>query len=114
MIDHITTVGRALSDPGRVRILLALLHNTELCACELARMLALTPATVSRHMEILRDTGFVSARKDGKWVHYGLAENKLPTGMADWLTSHGEKDPQYRKDRKGHWKNKECEQCPTN
>ena len=109
MIDHITAVGRALSDPGRVRILLALLDNAELCACELARMLALTPATVSRHMEVLLDTGLVTARKDGKWVHYSLAHEAMPAGIIEWLKTNGDPDPLYKTDRKGLWKNKECD-----
>jgi DNA-binding transcriptional ArsR family regulator len=105
MIEQITRAGKALSDGGRVRILLALVHQGDLCACELARMLGLTPATVSRHMEILLDTGFVSARKESRWVHYRVETGTLPEGLIAWITVTGEEDPRVRNDRKGDWKN---------
>ena len=64
----------ALSDPTRLRLLLAL-RDGELCACQLIGLVGLAPSTVSKHLALLREAGLVAARKDGRWVHYRLAEH---------------------------------------
>lgn len=71
-MDDFVRVMKALSDPGRVRIL-KLLSAGELCACQIIRGLGLAQPTVSRHMRLLTDAGLVRARKAGAWVHYRLA-----------------------------------------
>ena len=62
--------------------MLALLkRRPELCACEIQAATGLTHATVSHHMNVLRDAGLVRARKEGKWMYYRLArstEVRLP------------------------------------
>jgi DNA-binding transcriptional ArsR family regulator len=49
----------------------------EVCACKLSERLGLAPSTISHHMNILREAGLVTARKDGLWVHYTLRRDKL-------------------------------------
>lgn len=71
-MDDFVRVMKALSDPGRVRIL-KLLSAGELCACQIISGLGLAQPTVSRHMRLLADAGLVRARKAGAWVHYRLA-----------------------------------------
>lgn len=62
---------KALADPTRVRIISALLER-ELCVCELCDSLAVTQSTLSTHLQVIRDAGLVSARKDGKWMYYDI------------------------------------------
>ncbi len=62
----------ALADGSRLLALLLLEAEGELCLCQLQEVLDLAPSTVSRHMQLLKDTGFVSSRKDGRWVHFRL------------------------------------------
>lgn len=62
----------ALSDPTRLR-LLNLLRAGETCVCDLVDGVDAPQPTVSRHLAVLRDTGLVTARKDGVWMHYSLA-----------------------------------------
>ncbi len=64
----------ALSDPTRLRLLLAL-RGGELCACQLIGLVGLAPSTVSKHLALLREAGLVAARKDGRWVHYRLDDH---------------------------------------
>ncbi len=71
-MDDLVRVMKALSDPGRVRVL-KLLRAGELCACEIIRGLGLAQPTVSRHMRVLADAGLVRPRKAGAWVRYSLA-----------------------------------------
>jgi len=44
----------------------------ELCACKILEKFKITQPTLSHHMKILCDSGLVSGRKDGKWMHYSL------------------------------------------
>ncbi|MBU1701048.1 MAG: metalloregulator ArsR/SmtB family transcription factor [Candidatus Eisenbacteria bacterium] len=64
-----TDVAKALSDPNRVRILLAL-KGRELCVCQLVDLLGLAASTVSKHMSVLRQAYLVEYRKEGRWAYY--------------------------------------------
>jgi ArsR family transcriptional regulator len=63
---------KALADPSRVRILMAL-RGEELCVCELCDVLAVTQSTLSTHLQVIRNANLVSARKEGKWMYYAIA-----------------------------------------
>ena len=65
---------KALSDPNRVRILMALARS-ELCACQIAELLNLAASTVTKHLSILSDAGLVVLRKDGRWHYYSLEDS---------------------------------------
>jgi ArsR family transcriptional regulator, arsenate/arsenite/antimonite-responsive transcriptional repressor len=62
---------RALEDKTRLRIL-NLIGNQELCVCYFVEALQLDQPKISRHLAYLRRAGLVSARRDGKWVHYRI------------------------------------------
>jgi arsenate reductase (thioredoxin) len=62
---------KALSDPNRVKVL-KMLEPGDLCACEIQTALGLAQPTVSRHLRLLEDAGFIRGRKQGQWVHYSL------------------------------------------
>src|ERR1700704_1254578 len=66
------TALRALADPTRLRIL-GLLTGGEVCVCHLHEALNIPQPTASRHLAYLRRAGIVDARREGLWVHYGLA-----------------------------------------
>ncbi|MBW1722013.1 MAG: winged helix-turn-helix transcriptional regulator [Deltaproteobacteria bacterium] len=69
---------KALSDPNRVKIIKMLQRRT-LCVCEIQAALEVSQPTVSKHLKILEDAGFVSSEKDGLWVNYRLADgNESP------------------------------------
>lgn len=63
---------KALSDRNRLRVVFALLEKKELCACQIYEWLGIKGATASNHMSILKSSGLVLSRKDGRWVHYRL------------------------------------------
>lgn len=62
---------KALADPSRVRIL-KMLQVRPLCVCEIREILDLAVSTVSQHLAILRDAGFIYDVKENKWVNYYL------------------------------------------
>lgn len=62
----------ALSDKTRLQ-LVALMADGEVTVGELVEQLGQSQPKISRHLAYLRGAGLVSARRDGKWVYYGLA-----------------------------------------
>lgn len=60
---------KALSDSNRLRIL-KMLQTRPLCVCEITDILELATSTVSQHLKILKEVGFILEEKEGKWVNY--------------------------------------------
>ena len=68
----------ALADPTRLR-LLNLMAGREVCVCYFVAILRMGQPKISRHLAYLRRAGLVSARRDGKWMHYRI---RRPTDKA--------------------------------
>ncbi|MBF0494363.1 MAG: metalloregulator ArsR/SmtB family transcription factor [Candidatus Omnitrophica bacterium] len=66
---------KALSDGTRLRIMI-LLSAGELCVCQIESALGLSQVKVSRHLTVLRNTGFVNVRRDGLRIHYSIVKPK--------------------------------------
>lgn len=95
-------IAKALSDPGRVRILLAL-KGRELCVCQLMEFLGLAASTVSKHMAVLRQAYLVDNRKEGRWAYYRRADRGAPKRVRDalrWLDSSAADEITLSADRK--------------
>lgn len=71
-MNELLKATKALADPGRLKIL-KLLEQRELCVCELRTALGLAQPTVSKHLKILEEAGFIGRRKEGLWVNFRLA-----------------------------------------
>jgi DNA-binding transcriptional ArsR family regulator len=80
-MEEFVAVAKALSDPSRVRIFSAL-RNSELCVCQVVELLGLANSTISKHMSILRQARLVESRKDGRWVYYRRATDRLNPAAA--------------------------------
>ena len=65
----------ALVDATRRRILALLVHQGELCVCELTAALDDSQPKVSRHLAVLKDAGIVIPRREGTWIFYRLADS---------------------------------------
>ncbi len=63
---------RVLSDPGRVRLISALLEAGELCVCDLAAVTGLSQTACSHNLRLLRSSRLVRYRKQGRNVYYSL------------------------------------------
>ena len=77
---------KALADPTRLKIVY-LLKQGELCVCEIMEALEKPQATVSHHLNILKNAGFLKWRKEGVWVHYRLSNEKIPGNLDDLLNN---------------------------
>ena len=72
---NLTPLFAALADPTRLR-LLNLMAGGEVCVCYLVEVLRQSQPKISRHLAYLRKAGVVSARRDGKWMHYRVERPK--------------------------------------
>jgi len=72
-MKHLIQTIKALSDPIRLRIILLLLAEGELCVCDLMAVLKLPQSTVSRHLAYLKRSCWVDTRREGVWMHYTLS-----------------------------------------
>jgi DNA-binding transcriptional ArsR family regulator len=75
-------LGRALADPTRCRILVALLDGANYPG-QLAEQLGLTRSNVSNHLACLRSCGLVMATYQGRQVHYALADAHLAAALSE-------------------------------
>ena len=79
-----------LADETRLGIVLLLKARGELCVCDLCTALAQSQPKISRHLAMLRESGLLLDRKQGKWVHYRLSP-QMPAWAAQvieqaWLS----------------------------
>jgi DNA-binding transcriptional ArsR family regulator len=80
-------ITKALSDPNRVRILLALKRG-ELCVCQITELFGFAPSTISKHLSILHHAHLILSRKSERWVYYRLPEKTAPVAVRealDWV-----------------------------
>jgi len=68
----VSALFRVLGDPGRVRMLAALLEAGELCVCDLAAVVDMAESSVSHSLRLLRTAGIVRHRRSGRQVFYRL------------------------------------------
>ena len=91
---------KALADRNRLRIL-KMLEIKPMCVCEVTSILGIAQSSVSRHLGILREAGFVTDEKVGLWVTYSLVTTTddtvatIMTGLRRW----GNDDPRISEDR---------------
>jgi ArsR family transcriptional regulator, lead/cadmium/zinc/bismuth-responsive transcriptional repressor len=65
---------KALGDPTRLTLAVALRDGGELCVCDLSWIAERAENLVSHHVRALRAAGLVDSRRDGKMVMYALTE----------------------------------------
>lgn len=71
----------ALADPTRLR-LLNLMAGREVCVCYFVEILQQSQPKISRHLAFLRNAGVVSARREGKWIHYRIEHPEDPAASS--------------------------------
>jgi ArsR family transcriptional regulator len=93
---------KALSDSSRIRII-KMLQKKPLCVCEIREALQLATSTVSKHLSILREAGFITDWKDGKWINYKInpdPPNALVSNALLFVSLQIENDDTVINDRK--------------
>ena len=89
---------KAVSHPLRLRVLF-LLEPGELCVCQIAETLQVPSSSVSEALRELRRAGFVTERKDGRWVFISLVSRELAAPFLKGLLSEAAALPEVQQDR---------------
>ena len=69
---------KALADQTRLRCLMLMADEGELCVCELTHALNTIQPMISRHLAQLREVGIVADRRQGQWIYYRLHPDLPP------------------------------------
>jgi ArsR family transcriptional regulator, lead/cadmium/zinc/bismuth-responsive transcriptional repressor len=75
-VGELADVFGLLSDPGRLRMLVALLEG-EMCVCDLAAAVGQSESSVSHALRLLRAHRVVQVRRAGRMAHYKLADSHV-------------------------------------
>jgi ArsR family transcriptional regulator len=95
-------ITKALADPNRVRIVLAL-RRRELCVCQISELFHLAPSTISKHLSILHQAGLIESRKTERWVFYRLPDKGTAVVVReaiDWVQKSLVNTLEAREDRR--------------
>ena len=79
------TFYKCLADDTRLKSLLLIQQEDELCVCELMKALNESQPKISRHLAQLRQQGILVDRREGQWVYYRLNPS-LPEWAVDVIT----------------------------
>ena len=66
---------KSLADETRLRILVILQGQSELCVCDLIQALDMPQSKVSRHLAYLKRSGWLQDRSGGVWMYYSLKKD---------------------------------------
>jgi len=75
-ITRMADIFKALSDPSRLKIVLALL-NLEHCVCDIAAICCQTDSAISHQLRILRSLKIVKTRRAGKIIYYSIDDDHV-------------------------------------
>ena len=71
--QSVADIFRQLGDPSRIRIFWLLCHCEE-CVVNIADMVEMSSPAVSHHLRVLKDSGLLSSRREGREVYYRAAD----------------------------------------
>jgi DNA-binding transcriptional ArsR family regulator len=77
LVDPDVRLLQALADPTRLAIVRELAESNEVCACDFTSCCDVAQPTVSHHLKVLREAGWVSSERRGSWIWYRLRTDAL-------------------------------------
>ena len=81
--EQFVGIMESLSDPIRINIL-ELMMDGEICVCDIVKVTGLSQPKISYHIKILKDSGLISDRQEGRWVHYKL-DFEVLSEIQNWM-----------------------------
>ena len=88
-LNRMTAVFKLLSDPSRLKIVLALAQDGELHVSALCELLDQSQPAVSHHLTLMRMVGLVGYRRDGKHNYYPLASGHVRDLLEQFFADSG-------------------------
>lgn len=79
-IQAVSNAMKQLGDPTRLQIFWLLCHCEE-CVLNIATIVKMTSPAVSHHLRLLKDSGLINSRRDGKEVYYSASEDALAQSL---------------------------------
>ncbi len=76
LFDKLAEFFKIIGDTTRTKILFALDQN-EMCVCDIANVVGMSKSSVSHQLAILRNSGIVKYRREGKEVYYTLDDEHV-------------------------------------
>ena len=73
----------SLSDPIRINIL-ELMMNGEICVCDIVKVTGLSQSKISYHIKILKGSGLITDRQEGRWGYYKL-DLEILSDIQNWM-----------------------------
>ena len=78
-LTHIADLFKGFADPTRVHILCLLLTREEMCVTDIAEQTAVSQSAISHQLRMLRQMHLIKSRREGKNMHYSLADDHVRT-----------------------------------
>ena len=75
---------KIFGDSTRIKILYAL-YESELCVCDIAKLMDVTQSAVSHQLRVLKNSKLVKFRRDGKTIYYSLADHHVENILSQGL-----------------------------
>ena len=75
---------KIFGDSTRIKILYVL-NESEMCVCDIARLLGMTQSAISHQLRALKQSRLVKARREGKTVFYSLADGHVHTILSQGM-----------------------------
>lgn len=76
IFNNLANFFKLIGDPTRLKILFVL-DKQEICVCDIANALSMSKSSISHQLAVLRKSGIVKCRKQGKEVYYSLDDNHV-------------------------------------
>ena len=78
-LTHIADLFKGFADPTRVHILCLLLTMDEMCVTEIAEQTEVSQSAISHQLRLLKQMHLIKSRREGKNMHYSLADDHVRT-----------------------------------
>lgn len=75
---------KLISDATRLKILYLLCHS-EQCVNSIASIMEMSPPAVAHHLKVLKSSGLLFSRREGKEVYYSLAKTRYATTVHETI-----------------------------
>lgn len=78
LLDAVADTFKVFGDKTRIKILYVL-HNSELCVCDIAQLLDMNQSAISHQLKVLKQAKLIKSRRDGKSIFYSLDDSHVHT-----------------------------------
>ncbi|SMC34812.1 ArsR/SmtB family transcription factor [Sporomusa malonica] len=75
-MKKVASIYKALGDETRLEII-KMLYGKELCVCDIIDACDKSQPAISHHLKILKQTGLLEDRREGKWIFYRINYENL-------------------------------------